>query len=280
MAAIPLNRIGVYQPPHKRPDGPQPTFAPPRRRPLDSWPMNVPRLSLLTALGLLHLVACAQPAPKPGPSGLDAPVPTTHLAVHPQEYSRLFEAACLVLEDMGFAVPRRDYRFGQIATSPLNNPVIIEFWKPTHDRGLAMALQSTFNDQRRVARLFFEPYTITPTQSPAEPFTAGSPAPPTPGPQPRNPDPDSPSAYTFRVEVIIERLQQPARYLTNSAHRPALRLTDIPVEVAAVGVHGPYWQPVTRDDALAAVILERTVRRSLELSRPETPAPALPVESF
>ncbi len=214
--------------------------------------------------------------------GLAAPDsgPPTQLSVHPQEYSRLFEAACLVLEDMGFAVTRRDYRFGQIASAPLANPVVFEFWKPTHDRSLEAAGQSTLNDQRRVARLFFEPadtdHRPTARQSPgmAMPGLAA------PDPQPQTPDPDPPPNYTLRVEVTIERLQRPARYMTHSARRPVALLSDIPVEVAAIGVHGPYWQPITRDDALAADILERTVRRSLELARPDTPAPAFPVESF
>jgi hypothetical protein len=197
-------------------------------------------------LCLAALFGCTQPQiPSP---------PQTQLSIHADEYSRLFEAAGLVLQDMGFSVPRRDYRFGQIATRPLNNPTVFEFWKPTHDRGLDMALQSTVNDQRRVARLFFEPESAA---------TA-----------------DAASMYTLRVEVMIERLQQPTRYMTHSVQQPAPLLRDIPAEVAAIGVHGPYWQAVTRDDALAAEILRRTVRRSLELARPDTPAPPLPVETF
>lgn len=237
-----------------------------------------PRTSLLPrALAALLCVTCATACTQPRTPD---PIGPTQLSVHPQEYSRLFEAACLVLEDMGFDVARRDYRFGRIASAPLNSPVVFEFWKPTHDRAFGSAMHSTINDQRRVARLFFEPADTDHRPTARQSAGMAMPGLVAPDPQPQTPDPDPPPHYTLRVEVMIERLQQPARYMTHSAHRPAALLADIPAEVAAIGVHGPYWQPITRDDALAADILERTVRRSLELARPDTPVPALPVEAL
>lgn len=213
------------------------------------WARTAPigRTAALTLL--LMATACRGPRAA-GPTSIE---------VDAREYSRLFEAATLVLRDSGFDVARQDYRFGELASAPLKSPLFFEFWEPTHGHGLTV--QDSTNDQRRVARVYLEPA----ADASAEPdsHAAGS-------------STDRPSNYTMGVEIVIERLQRPQRYLTNSANQPVGTLADVPAEVAQLGVYGPYWQPVGRDDALAAKILARAVRRSLTLPREHTLPPPLP----
>ncbi len=218
----------------------RPTRDPRPRSPLHAHPRSSPGAPAALALCALLTVACRGPQAA-GPTAIE---------IDAREYSRLFEAATLVLRDTGFDVARQDYRFGELASTPLKSPLFFEFWEPTHGHGLTV--QDSTNDQRRVARVYLEP-------------AASAAA-----------DADEPANYVMGVEIVIERLQQPLRYLTNSPRQPIGTLADVPAEVARLGVYGPYWQPVGRDDALAARILAQAVRRSLTLPREQTPPPPLP----
>lgn len=164
-----------------------------------------------------------------------------------REYARVFDASILVLRDYGFRVDRKDYRFGVITTMPLDSPTILEPWRGLNSTA-DQASEATLNSDRRIVRVNLEP------------------------------DPTGQPDYLLRVEVTVERRQQPQRRLTGSTdgYRLLGSLSRTPGEWSQRGIGSTYWTPISRDPYLEERLLAAIVRRSLQLRRTgEVPAPGV-----
>jgi len=168
--------------------------------------------------------------------------PAGAIEISTSEYSRMYRAAVLVLRDRGFRLDRQDYRFGRVTAWPMPAPSIMEPWEHTNST-VGQALESTINSQRRVVSVMLDPA----------------------GDQAVQADPDL--GYVMRIEVLVERLQVPARQLTGSTHGPRVcgTLSVVPRELAERGIVDAYWQPVGGDSYLERQLLEQIVRQSLML---------------
>lgn len=156
----------------------------------------------------------------------------------PERYPAVHAAAVETLRDHGFRIARNDYRFGQITTYPKESPTVAEFW--IDDAGsFAQSASDTLNAHQRTARVRVEGLNLN--QALEDAVDQDAPAP----------------AYTLTVEVLIERLQRPDRYLTASATgRAVSTYAATPNHLRERGIDGPYAQPLTRDPAFEARLLE------------------------
>lgn len=141
------------------------------------------------------------------------------------QYPDVHAATVDVLRDHGFEIQRNDYRFGVVTTKPKESPTAAEFWiddATTTDQHLA----DTLNAQQRSVKVNIE----------------------------RRANQLEPSliAYHLTVEVMIERLQQPTRYLTHSA-RSAItsQYTATSTHLTDRGIAGSYAQKLESDPHLA-----------------------------
>lgn len=206
---------------------------------------TAPTLTLLIAAAA-WLIGCAgqpkhteQASQEEAPVGLEAKATTFPVEQYPDH----FNAAVEVLRAEGYRVARRDYRFGTITTYPRESSTALEFW---NDRPATaeQARSSTLNAQQRRVK-------VTIQKSGTE------------------------GLYVMRVEVVVERLQRPARYLTHSA--TGLLTADYeapPAHLQDRGIDGPYAQVLTRDPHLEAYFAAQIARkaRTLGSARPDAEA--------
>lgn len=159
----------------------------------------------------------------------------------PSQYPRVHRAAADVLREHGFVIARNDYRFGVITTEPKEAPTSLEFWiddptTPTQHQADTLNAQ-----QRRVAIR-------------------------TKGDQ---------TTYSLTVEVMVERLQRPARYLTHSATtRLSADYAATPAHLRDRGIDANYAQRLTRDPHLEARLRDAIAQRASEVAEGDTPPPA------
>jgi len=172
---------------------------------------------MLTAMILLPALGCAT-APAEQRQ-------TARLTFSKDRYPAVFEAAVETLRDNGFRIARRDYRFGTITTYPKESPTAAEFW--INDATTPRQHQSdTLNSQQRTVTVNVE-------------------------------QPEGEPGYSMSVEVLVERLQRPDRYLTHSAGpRPSATYTDTPMHLKNKGIDGPYAQRMDRDPLLERRLIE------------------------
>ncbi len=167
--------------------------------------------------------------------------------IESSEYSRVFKAAVKILRDQGFTVDREDFRYGVITTLAVGAPTIVEPWRPGN-RTTAQAIDSTLNDQRRRVAVTMEPE--SPIQDGADQSVGNS------------------DKYTMRVDVQVERLQIPARHLTQSTagRRVFKTLWSNPGKLQGRGISKKYWEPIGRDTVLERHLLAAIIRKSQLLS--------------
>lgn len=150
-------------------------------------------------------------------------------------YPAVHAAAVEVLRDHGFRVARNDYRFGRVTTFAKESPTFIEFWID----------DATTRTQRRSDTLNAQQRNVTVRIRPVEP------EPPY-------------SSFRLTVEVIVERLQRPERYLTHSAAGLiTAAYTATPASLTERGIDGPYAQTLTRDPLLEQRLIE-AIREAAE----------------
>ena len=178
-----------------------------------------------------------------------------------EEYGRMYQAAVDVLREEGLVVAMQDYRFGRIASEPFAAGTIAEPWRKS-GRTLRQAARSTLNSQRRVVTVTIES-TTAPTGAEAD---AKSPLAKVAADRARSGEGD----YLVRVEVSIEQLQVPRRYLTGSTTGRSVfgHLSSVPAELEERGISGNYWQPVGTDPYMEQHLLEQIVRRSISVQAP------------
>lgn len=164
-----------------------------------------------------------------------------------ERYPEAFEAAARVLREQGFDLAVKDYRFGTIATRPLESPTVLEPWR-AGNASLSQSLQSTINFERRQARVRFVP---------AEPEFEG------PGSTGGEGELAIAGPLLLEVEVVVERHQVPNRQLTGSTDGQRLMntLASTPAELRDRGIEGPYWHTLGRDRLLERRVLAAIVRR-------------------
>ena len=207
----------------------------------------------LTVLAVLcaSLIGCAA-APGPARSSVE---------IAAAEYGRMYQGALEVLRDRHLQVAEADYRFGHITSVPLVSPTIAEPWRRSLGT-TGQTLQSTLNSQRRVVSITIEPLgdadgdQAQPTAEPETPAAEGAAA--------------IRAEYRLIVEVTLEQLQVPRRYLTGSTSGGKVfgTLEEVPTEWAQRGITGSYWSPVGRDPHLEQQLLEQIVRRSMTVDAP------------
>ena len=152
-------------------------------------------------------------------------------------------AAIEVLREHGFRIARNDFRFGTITTYPKESPTFAEFWID----------DATTRDQRRADTLNAHQRSVTLTTQSMPGFDLSDPK------SGRAPDDSDKLAayYRMTVEVFVERLQRPDRYLTHSATAQlSATYTTTPTHLNDRGIDGPYAQPLTRDPALEDRLLK------------------------
>lgn len=172
---------------------------------------------MLTALFLINAIGCST-TPTEQPQ-------SARLTFSADRYPAVFEAAVETLRDHGYRIARRDYRFGTITTYPKEAATAAEFWiddATTRDQKRA----DTLNGQQRAASVMVQ--------------KSGEDA-----------------GYSLAVEVHVERLQRPERYLTHSASPGITRTyTDVPLHLKDKGIDGPYAQRLDRDPLLERRLIE------------------------
>ena len=160
---------------------------------------------------------------------------------HPDQYPVVHEAIVEVLrDDFGFRIARNDYRFGTVTTFPKESPTFAEFWiddATTRDQRAG----DTLNSHQRTLAVKVKPNI---------------------------------SQYTLTVEAMVERLQQPNRYLTHSVTgRITAFYTATPTYLRDRGIEGAYAQSLTRDPDLAARIAEAIEAKARGQIEKGVPAP-------
>lgn len=209
-------------------------------------------LLLTVVFASLTVIGCsATPQSSPAPKRITA-----------QEYPRMFQASIDVLRDAGFIVDREDYRFGKVSSKPQIAGTIAEPWKPS-SAGARGALESTSNQQRRVVQVSLEPLgaegaDTVDVESSGVGSTLNAVA------------AEQGGDYQLRVEVIVERLQVPARYLSGATSGTGMfsQYTAVPAEWQRRGIPGAYWRPVGRDPLLEQRLIEQIVRHSVDVTPP------------
>ncbi len=137
----------------------------------------------------------------------------------PEQYPDVFEAAVESLRQHGYRIARRDYRFGTITTFPKEAATAAEFWVDDAST-YAQRRLDTYNAQQRVVTVKVD--------------------------QPKDQD-----RFSLTVEVLVQRLQRPDRYLTHSARpRISRSYTDTPMHLKNRGIEGPYAQGYGYDHRL------------------------------
>ena len=212
---------------------------------------------MLAAAGLCAGVIGCAAAPKTGPQPVE---------IAAEEYGRMYQAAIDVLREEGLVVARQDYRFGRVVSEPFAAGTIAEPWRKPHAT-LRQAARSTLSSQRRVVTVSIEPTAET------DKATGDASAPPDKAVAERAGAVKG--DYQVRVEVSIEQLQAPRRYLTGSATGKQVfgDLSSVPTELAERGVTDAYWQPVGTDPHLAQHLIDQIVRRSVKIRTPGPPGP-------
>lgn len=150
---------------------------------------------------------------------------TARLTFSADRYPVVFEAAVQTLRDQGYRIARRDYRFGTITTYPKEAATAVEFWVD----------DATTRQQKRADTLNRQQRTVTVKVE----------------------QPDKDAGYALTVEVLVQRLQRPERFLTHSASpRISTTYTDVPIHLKDRGIDGPYAQTLDRDPLLERRLIE------------------------
>jgi len=197
-------------------------------------PAPLARLFVASALliGLLLMSACSSTPDQP------AEQTTAVFTFSAESYPAVHAAAVKVLRDNGFTIARNDYRFGAVTSDPKESPTLMEFWlddATTRDQ----AQSDTLNAQQRTVRVTIQEYVdleaaLSSTNSDGGEGTD-----------------DTPKQYQLMIEVLVERLQQPDRYLTHSAsNRLTATYRTTPRHLNNRGIDGTYAQVMTRDPLL------------------------------
>ena len=182
-------------------------------------------LILLTALG-----CSTTPAEQPQ---------SARLTFSADRYPAVFEAAVETLRDNGYRIARRDYRFGTITTFPKEAATAAEFWIDDATT-TAQRTADTLNAQQRTVTVKVASFKDGDTLANVLEDL-------------NKPDP----TYHLTVEVLVQRLQRPDRYLTHSASPRITRAyTDTPMHLKDQGIDGPYAQKLDRDPLLERRLIE------------------------
>jgi hypothetical protein len=195
-----------------------------------------------------------------------APLANPH-EISPAQFAAVFKESGLLLRDRGFIVDRQDLRAGLITTRPRISPTYLEPWNATNTTS-EQVVASTISNQRRIVRIWIRPTGEVPPTF----VSADSEAPQTqPDPQAQTqPATDAASnlaaypSYAVRVEVFVERAQQPNRRLSGSMNSGSAfnDLKDVPTEYKRRGIEGFYWEPIGHDSYLEQRLLVELLQRS------------------
>lgn len=195
---------------------------------------------------LLICLAALLPACSSAPVATDDAEPASY-AFAAKDYPAVFDAAVEVLRDHGFRPARKDYRFGTITTYAKESPTALEFWIDDATTP-AQRRADTLNAQFRKVTLHINKLLDL------DEAVSSTYNPPSQG--------DFPD-YILTAEVLVQRIQRPARYLTHSARGSlSAEYKDTPTHLRVRGIDGDYAQPLTRDPHLEARLVEAIRQRA------------------
>ena len=210
------------------------------------------------------------------PEAEDAkPAQSAVLTFTPDRYTEVFAATVETLRDQGFRIARADDRFGTITTYPKESPTHAEFWIDDASTS-KQANADTLNGQQRKVKINIDrtPNTEALGAALSEPAD-------TDGDGNIDTDDGPPLfIYTLRIEVTVERLQQPARYLTHSASGSLTSSYDgTPAHLRFRGIDGPYTVALGRDAMLERRLVEAIRLAVIDLkSKPAPASEQIPLE--
>ena len=210
---------------------------------------------LIRALLIMTLAGCAA-----APSA-----DTNALEIDATEYARVYDATVDTLRAFGFHVDRKDYRFGRVTSRALPAPTGAEPWKGIN-LSVNVAAQSTFNYQRRIVNVYFDPMPAFAVANVPAPTGAGFPRPKPIDSASTDPGTGKPpiDTYNMRVEAILQRAQRPSKYMTGATggHHITGNFELAPDDLAERGVEKQYWQTIGRDELLERHLLAVILRSS------------------
>lgn len=209
---------------------------------------------------IVCLIACSAlgvgcQSTSPASAGAPAAAANAQLAsfeFFPEDYPQVHEAAVAVLREHGFRIARNDYRFGTVTTYVKESPTVLEFWIDDASTS-AQRRADTLNAQQRMVKLTI---LSLPGFDLSDPLSD------------QDEDDIIPPYYKLTVQVLVERLQLPDRYLTHSVRgQIAAEYTTTPTHLSDRGITGPYAQPMTRDPHLEARIVNAIALKARELGK-------------
>lgn len=189
------------------------------------------RSLVISLFALLGVASCAsRPA-------------ATELRVTAAEYPRAFQAAKDVLRDASFELDRVDASAGIITTAPRPWAGFMTPWVP-HATGGRSALEGFAQNERRVARVRFEPSDQANAES---------------------------SDRIARVDVEVEHVERPGRRVSVASARLTSQWTD--PRLLNQGLQPSYAYPAAADPDLAARLLREVSERMSASDEPASVAP-------
>jgi hypothetical protein len=225
-------------------------------------PIPGPVIVLLSALAI---TGCQSP-----PSTASNP-----FEIDAREYSRMFDAAVIVLRDHGFRVDRQDHRFGIITTAARDVPTPVEPWQPNQGEP-TRAIEHLLNHQRHTVTIRLTPG-VPDRAADAVPDAAASTDVATTMSPPQDgggvaaavaSDGAAGASYGMAVRVDLWRAQRPVAQLSGSTAGYAVlsALRELP-DTEFSREPAMQWRRIGRDERLEQALLAAIVRRSFAVHR-------------
>lgn len=211
--------------------------------------MSIVSITLLALITLTGLLGCAS-----SQTALNNPLPIDTAAYNP-----VFQAAMDTLQDQGFRLDRRDYRFGVITTYPKVSPTIFEPWYDDNTTA-NQAIASTVNYQRRRVSIRLLPEQAPAKQAPITDIASNSALP-------------LPAGYLLDAQVFIEQVETPRRFLTGSTDQGRIfrNLHTAPANLKVRGISDNYWRVIGRDTGMEQKLIASILQKSNHAEQTQPP---------
>ncbi len=200
-----------------------------------------PNMGYAAMIGVLLILVAFQP-------GCSSQPTVTDLRANSSDYDNAFDAVLAAVREAGYTIDRVDRRHGVITSKPLSAGSVLEPWRDPQ-ASPEQAIESTFNYERRLIRVYFEPMAaVENNQVPTNQSGQGTNLVVAQVEKPTSGWTDI-SQYqgSLRIDVqcTIERSHRPGRRIETRSSRRLSYTTD--PALAKQGIPGDYWEPASRD---------------------------------